>query len=264
MVRRHDRARFMAGAHVFPGGGVDPTDFAEPGAAWLNRADAASAHFPELPARDAVAFHIAAIRELFEEAGVLLTHDDGPVGATSGPGGLMLDRLRADVNARHASFPALVANAALRLDVEALTPFAHWVTPPPGDRRFDTRFFLARLPLGQNAAPDDAETTEGAWLTPRAALDAAVGRRLILPPPTWATLRELEPLVSVDEALQWASSRQIDRREPLLVVENSNRVMIMPGHPRHPTLNRGSVPFETEFVWTESDRVWLPAQDRRR
>jgi 8-oxo-dGTP pyrophosphatase MutT (NUDIX family) len=201
---------------------------------------------------------VAAIRELFEEAGVLLARRLGnSIDVTERPDLAMLGGLRADVHAGRAPFHVLVSEAGWQLDFEALTPFAHWVTPP-GGRRFDTRFFLARLPMGQNATPDNTETTEGVWLAPRAALNAAVERRLILPPPTWATLRELETLMSVDKAIDWARGRQIDRREPAVVVENSNRVMIMPGHPRHPTLNLGLVPFETEFMWSEADQAWRP------
>ena len=101
MVRRHDEARFMAGAHVFPGGRVEPDDLRDPDGPCLRGTDEAHRLPSDLPAREAMAFHVAAIRELFEEAGVLLAHGPLPsVGdVMESPDTATLGRLRADVHA---------------------------------------------------------------------------------------------------------------------------------------------------------------------
>jgi hypothetical protein len=115
-------------------------------------------------------------------------------------------------------------------------------------RRFDTRFFVARVPPEQIPAHDETETTHSDWITPAAAIAAAVRREIVLPPPTWSTLRELEPFQTVDDTLAWARRRDVVRREPLLVVEDGRRMLVMPDQLR--------------FVWT--DGYWLPGAETER
>ena len=99
---------------------------------------------------------------------------------------------------------------------------------PIEGRRFDTRFFMTRVPVGQVPAHDDRETTDGAWVTPRDAIARAVHREIVLPPPTWITLRELERHATVDGALAWAAARRVSRREPSIIEEDGARVLVMP------------------------------------
>src|SRR4029077_9587113 len=101
-----------------------------------------------------------------------------------------------DVHSAVRTLRAIVEAEGLRLALDALVLFAHWVTPPIDTRQFDTRFFMARLPPNQTPAHDDSETTHSSWVRPADALAQAVAGDILLPPPTWTTLRELEPFAS--------------------------------------------------------------------
>jgi hypothetical protein len=116
----------------------------------------------------------------------------------------------------------------LTLALDVLVEWAWWVTPPLDTRRFDTRFFLARMPAGQTSGHDDQETIDSRWTTAAAALEADRRNEIVLPPPTWMTLRELLPFVTVDEALIFAATRPIVRREPQVLQENGERWLQMP------------------------------------
>ena len=87
----------------------------------------------------------------------------------------------------------MIEREGLRLALDALVLFAHWVTPPIDTRQFDTRFFMTRVPPHQTPAHDDTETTHSVWITPAAAIAQSRRGEIVLPPPTWTTLRELEP-----------------------------------------------------------------------
>ena len=123
---------------------------------------------------------------------------------------------------------SIVAREGLRLALDALIRYAHWVTPPVEGRRFDTRFFVARVPPRQTPAHDDTETTESIWTTATAAIASAERREIVLPPPTWTTLKELQRFRSVDDVLEWAATRNILRSEPVSVQENGSRLLVMP------------------------------------
>jgi 8-oxo-dGTP pyrophosphatase MutT (NUDIX family) len=249
LVRRHQGTAFMGGAHVFPGGRVDAGDRAAADPAWCDGVDAAAAQLGGLPVADALAFHVAALRELFEEAGVLLARDPSHrFIALAGPDiRARVAQYRADVHAGRCGIRGVVECEHVRLALDALVPFAHWVTPPIDVRQFDTRFFLARVPPEQTPVHDETETTHSVWLTPAAALAGAVRDEIVLPVPTWTTLRELEPFHSVDDALAWARRRRIVRRMPLLVERDGERMLVLPGDPLHPD-GSGEAPLETRFV----------------
>jgi 8-oxo-dGTP pyrophosphatase MutT (NUDIX family) len=260
LVRRHDRTPFMGGAHVFPGGAVDPGDRDIDGS-WCSGDAPACAGSDEVPA---AAFHVAGLRELFEEAGILLARDvDGALIAPHEIDPDRLTRMRAAVHARQTTLRDAIAREGLRLALDALTLSAHWVTPPVRDgRRFDTRFFVARVPEGQEATHDAHETNESVWLTPAGGMAAAARNEIVLPPPTWTSLREIDALPSVDAILAWARQRQVERREPEIVEAGGVRMLVMPGDPRHSLRDvPPSVP-ETCFVWY-GDRWHPEAVDTR-
>jgi 8-oxo-dGTP pyrophosphatase MutT (NUDIX family) len=207
--------------------------------------DQARQQLPDLPPAEAVAFHVCAARELFEEAGVLLARDRSGAFVSLGDSvdQQRFKQYRHDVHAHRRTLGEIAEREGLRLALDSLTRYAHWVTPPVEGRRFDTRFFVTRVPPLQTAAHDETETIEGGWITAAAALDAAAGRGIVLPPPTWITLRELKPRGSVDEIVAWSRARQIRRREPVLVQENGTRLLVMPDS-------------GTRFVFT--DGYWRP------
>jgi 8-oxo-dGTP pyrophosphatase MutT (NUDIX family) len=204
LVERHRRIEFAEGALVFPGGKVEEVD-RDP------RLAARCAGAAGLEAA-ALALRVAAIRETFEESGVLLARP---------PGGELLDaaRLRG-IEARHrASLRAdpgrlreLLEQESLELACDALVPFAHWITPEFMPRRFDTHFFLAAAPPDQVAAHDGEESVDSLWTTPAAALALAEARERTLLFPTLMNLRKLGRSASVAQALERA------RREPVVTV----------------------------------------------
>jgi 8-oxo-dGTP pyrophosphatase MutT (NUDIX family) len=257
MVRRHEKAVFMGGAYVFPGGAVDASDreLVEP--RWIDGSAHAVRQLAALPPEEALALHVAAVRELFEEAGVLVARHDA--------GGLLhLDGEA--VRARYAAhrldlhdgtrlLRQILADEALRIAADALVVSAHWVTPPIDVRRFDTRFFITRLPEGQVASHDARETTESLWIAPARAIDAAGRDEIILPTPTWITLRELAEFDSVESILTWARSRTVARREPGFIRTADSKVLIMP----HADFADRWGAAETRFVW-DRDR-WRPVAD---
>jgi 8-oxo-dGTP pyrophosphatase MutT (NUDIX family) len=255
MVRRHHAIAFMAGAHVFPGGRVDESDRSAD-ASWCDAVPAAREKLPGVAPDDALAFQVAAARELFEEAGVLLArHADGNyVSLAPAADRERFSTQRAALNAGRATLQQIVTDENLRLALDALVHYAHWVTPPADVRRFDTRFFVTRVPPHQTPVHDDHETTDSVWIRPAGAIVAAGRGEIMLPPPTWATLRELERFVSVDAALAWSRARPIHRREPKVIIDNGVRRVILPGDVLFPDPH--PMPFETRFVLT--DGRWSP------
>ncbi len=257
MVRRHDRAVFMAGAHVFPGGVVDVSDGDASYSRCCDGIDRAAAQLPDLPLAGALALHVAAVRELFEEAGVLLARD-----ASGGFARLDDDRFgqyRQDLHSGVRTLRDVLEREDLRLAADALVVCAHWVTPPIGTRRFDTRFFAARLPAHQNPTHDDRETSDGYWTDARSTIGAANRGEIVLAPPTWVMLHELEPFQSVEEVLTWARGLKVRRREPALVQHEGSKVLVMTGDPSQAQPGQGVAPAEMRFIWAKDQ--WRPEKD---
>ena len=231
LLRRTAELEFAPGACVFPGGSVDERD-ADPGIGWVGPAPEDFAAQLDVPPERARALVCAAIRETFEESGVLLAGS-----SAEGASGLVGDSaaLAAD---RHAlltgttTLGEVLGRRGLVLRTDLLTPWARWITPEVSPRRFDTWFFAAALPAGQTAtaAPeghaDPGESESGTWLRPGAALDAAEAGEITLLPPTAVTLRELAAHQDVDGIL--ARRRTITPRLPRVTVENGKVRLSMP------------------------------------
>jgi 8-oxo-dGTP pyrophosphatase MutT (NUDIX family) len=189
MVERHANIGFAGGALVWPGGRIDPHDH-DP--AWMSLAtDLIRFDEEERAAR------VGAIREAFEETGLLLaTHDGRPVGQEAS----VLHNFRQAVDRDASLFQPLVRDNGFCLETGHLMPFARWVPPPALHKRFDTRFYLARLPEGQTPQQDGTEAVDIIWIRPRDALEQLqAGKRKIIFP----TARNLELLAlsnSVEEA----------------------------------------------------------------
>ncbi|OLC51801.1 MAG: hypothetical protein AUH43_01700 [Acidobacteria bacterium 13_1_40CM_65_14] len=258
MVRRHEGTAFMGGAHVFPGGRVDAADrdAALIDDTWCDGIMHATRQLAGMPEVEAVAYHVAAARELFEEAGVLLARDASGqfVSLASAGDHARFKQYRGDVHGGTSMLRDVLLRERLRLAFDTLIHFAHWVTPPSDTRRFDTRFFVTRVPPHQTPAHDETETTHSTWLTAAGAIAKATANDIVLPPPTWTTLREIEPCASVADALEWARRRHVVRREPKLVEQDGQRLLVMPGDPLHPDRPDEPPASETRFVWT--DRRW--------
>ncbi len=201
LLRRADTLRFAPGYHVFPGGAVDPGDGSPEALALLDGPLAATGG----ASADGVtpAHVVSALRECFEEAGVLLARDAAGRPAHADPGRaarLAAARGAGEGQGGTVPFLELLAREGLRLDGGALRYFGHWVTPPWSPIRFDTRFFLAWLPEGAEALACGRESAGGAWWTPAAALAAhAGGAGMALMMPTRTTLRFLAQFHSSEE-----------------------------------------------------------------
>jgi 8-oxo-dGTP pyrophosphatase MutT (NUDIX family) len=262
MVRRHEKTAFMGGAQVFPGGRVDETD-ADGDESWCDGIEHAGRQLPGMPAAEAVAYHVAAARELFEEAGVLLARNAAGsfVPLADPETHARFRQYRFDIHSHSTTFADVVRRERLRLALDALVLFAHWVTPPIDTRQFDTRFFLTRVPPEQTPAHDEKETTESTWVKAAAAIAQAEAGAIVLPPPTWTSLRELEPFGTVDEAIAWARHRPVDRRQPKMIDDDGVRMLVIPGDPLHPDTAAGEIPRETRFV-TVDRRRWRAERGR--
>ncbi|MFK7989240.1 MAG: NUDIX hydrolase [Sandaracinaceae bacterium] len=226
MVRRHAKSGFMAGAYVFPGGTLDDEDQAP---ALLDRVEGcsaagAAAALGEANGQLALGLYVAALRETFEEAGILLA--DGV-----DPGELAAGRTRLHEGA---AFLDIVRELDLRLRADALVPFSRWVTPVAEKRRYDARFFLARAPRKQRAEHDRIEVTAGEWLTPGAALDACERGRITLFPPTLRTLEQLVAFDSLDAAIADVRGRVPRPVMPVLRPHGDTIALTLPGDPEHP------------------------------
>jgi len=158
---------------------------------------------------------------------------------------------------RQAAVREVKEEANVALAPADLAPLAHWVTPEIESRRYDTRFFLARMPSGQEPRHDEGEMTALAWLSPTAAIEKFARREMLLPPPTWTTIRQLEKLTSIDEVFAWARHRKVVRVMPGFVQTDDLTMLTLPGDPLFPTIPDWEVPEETRFVLEEGAR-WQP------
>jgi 8-oxo-dGTP pyrophosphatase MutT (NUDIX family) len=206
LMRRVVGMAFAGGMTVFPGGRVDASD-ADPHIGTVGGNVAALARRLGESVQDARAALVAAGRELFEETGVLLTK---PMPAIETAG------LRRQLEDRVVSFSEVLGEMGGVLDLDALHPWARWVTPESEPRRYDTHFYLAALPDGAEADDDTPEASAAHWLGIRAALaEAAAGTRLMLPP-TLVMLRDLAGFDSVQEAVDSAPTRPLEAVQPVL------------------------------------------------
>jgi 8-oxo-dGTP pyrophosphatase MutT (NUDIX family) len=199
LLRRTKGMPFAGGMTAYPGGGVDPRD-GDTEIAWAGPSPAQWATAFGCDERTARELVCAAVRETFEEAGVLLAgSDDGSV--VPDVSGDDWEAQRQALLTRELSLAELLAGRGLALRSDLLRPFAHWITPPVEPRRYDTKFFAAALPVGQEARHVSGEADEAEWLTPSAALaELSAGMRPMLPPTTH-TLGQLAPFPDVTAAL---------------------------------------------------------------
>ena len=194
MTARHEDSGFAAGALVFPGGKVEVEDRV------LRRSCAGCEALDDT----ALGFRIAAIRETFEETGILLARNFGGTTLLSAADFDDLRRHHAETGDAP-GFAALVAASGLRLATDTLVPYAHWITPIDRPKRFDTHFFLAPAPEDQVAVHDGREAVETVWTTPQATLEAADRDEVKLVFATRMNLVKLAASRTVAEALAAAA-----------------------------------------------------------
>ena len=216
LLRRNRATGFVPGAWVFPGGRVDAAD-GEAALAdrWLRLTPEGAAGRLGLGMDadpPAIAYYGAAVREVFEETGLLAGSDLMGDGAD--------DRMREAREAllgRGVPFARVLKRLNARLDGTAIEYIAHWVTPVAEPRRYDTRFFAARVPRGATAVHDEREMTGAVWLTPRAALERHREGRLPMIFPTIRTLEDLCDFATAEDLLAHYRGRTIPRVQPEIV-----------------------------------------------
>ncbi|MCF2539054.1 NUDIX hydrolase [Streptomyces sp. FB2] len=227
MLRRRTSMAFAGGAYAYPGGGVDPRDeheirWAGPARAWWSS---------RLGVEEATAQAIvcAAVRETYEEAGVLLAGptEDTVVGDTTGDD---WEADRAALVARDLSFAEFLDRRGLVLRSDLLGAWTRWITPEFEPRRYDTWFFVASLPEGQRTRNASTEADRTVWIHPSEAAAAYDKGELLMMPPTIATLRQLTPYATATEALAAAQDRDLTPVLAQATLVNDEIVLAWPGH----------------------------------
>lgn len=239
LLRRVQSMAFAAGMTVFPGGSVDPRDSELPDAAF-HGIDLDAWTGPLGADRSlAAALACAAVRETFEESGVMLagTPDGALVADTSGDD-WESDRLA--LLDRSLSLAAMLTRRGLVLRADLLRPWAHWITPEIEPRRYDTRFFVAALPSGQRTRDVGGEADRVAWRRPVDALHDAEAGEVAMLPPTAFTLAELSAYDTVADVLAAGSRRDIQTVLPRLVVTGDTARLLLPHD--DPEVDPGSPP----------------------
>jgi len=220
LLKRSARTRFIPGAYVFPGGRVEPEDASEGVIYRVTGLTAAEAdgHLgtsgADLPG---IAFFVAALRETFEETGILLGEDSGQCrsvkngGEEDGEG-----RFRTGLRRGSMELPEVLDGLGARLGAGRVSYMAHWVTPVQERYRYDTRFFVAEVPRGCPAFPDGEELVEHLWVTPAEAMRRNEGGSLPMVFPTLFTLEALAAFRDPAEALLRMGGPHIPRLLPIV------------------------------------------------
>lgn len=213
MVVRHHQIDFASGALVFPGGKIDAQDKEAELRDHCRGADGLG--------EDAVALRIGAVREAFEESGVLLAREKGKEDFLSAARVRALEEWRTRFNQRKARMLDFVRAAEIDLALDALVPFAHWITPDFMPKRFDTHFFAAAAPAHQ-ALHDGGESVDSVWIDPAAALaEAAAGKRTIIFP----TRLNMEKLAKCGSLAAALAAQPIVTVQPWLAQENGKTML---------------------------------------
>ena len=221
MVVRHHEIDFASGALVFPGGSVDPADRDPTVRARCTGGDSLAA--------DELAFRVAAIREAFEECGVLLARPRGSASFVGAERLRVLEaRWRLALVRDNVGIGAMLAEEDLVLAVDALVPFAQWITPTMMPKRFDTWFFLAHAPADQVAVHDGEESVDSVWIRPAdACAEADEGRRTVIFP-TRMNLGKLGRSTSAAAAIDAAAASPVVTVLPTVEKAPGGRIMRIP------------------------------------
>lgn len=251
MLRRNLNSDFVGGAYVFPGGAVDPADReADLDPICEGRSDVDASRRLGIT-QGGLAFWVAAIRESFEEAGVLLAYDTAgdivDLDHTDGVARWADHRSAVDAGVRR--LIEVCRTESLRLAVDGMHYFGHWITPEGAPRRYDTRFFLAAAPARQTPLHDDREVIANEWLRPADALDRAEAGELTMMPPTISSLRAIARFDSSDAALAAATEiTDVPTILPRVVATDGGMRIVLPGDPGY---DGGGVTPDASVNWMD-------------
>ncbi len=238
LMKRSGLSDVLGGAYVFPGGKLDTADTIDD---MPNRLDQtpqalhAALNEPALSHHNAAALYVAALREAFEESGVLFAENANLAVSDK------TTAHAAELLKNGQSFPAILAQLGLRLQTQHVQPWSRWITPKLASvstKRFDTRFFIAAVPSHQTAAHDNYEATESVWFAPRAALEEYWRGGISLAPPQIMSLAHLSHHRTVASALAEARSKPPAVIEPEPFDYEGIRTITYPGDPQHSVRQR--------------------------
>jgi len=274
LLKRHAQNVFMGGSFVYPGGKLDKEDSTEEILArsrGVAEDEARQILGDDDPENVSIAYWIAGIRELFEEAGILLAYNKK---------NQLFSIDNEDVRQRFAcyrnslqkgekSFLQIITEEDLTLALDQCFYYAHWITPEARNVRFDTRFFIARTIPSQEASPDEKETIEGVWVPPAEALQRNLEGTIALSPPTLKTLEDLSRFSSIHDLLDAIPEREKPPILPILLNPMANEVLIFPWDPEYADFQSGrlrqptshgspSGPFDNSTRLVLKDGRWLP------
>ncbi len=226
LIRRHSAMPFAAGMYAFPGGTVDPRDY-DPPVQWAGPPPAAWAERLRCAEPLASALVCAAVRETFEESGVLLAgHTSETVVADTTADDWEADRL---AMVQHTlALAEFMKRRSLVLRSDLLAAFAHWITPEFEPRRYDTRFFVAVMPEGQRTRDVSGEADRVIWLRPAAVLAGVDSGAMAMLPPTYVAMRDLTAIASASDALDLAADRPITTVVPGVEIVDGEGLLTLP------------------------------------
>lgn len=233
LVLRNRKSSFVPGYHVFPGGSLDPDDYA-PGMDRFIRGidrEQASRILPDMShSEKALGAWVAGIRETFEEAGILIARkkDGAPVAIRTQEEQQRFEDYRRLLNKGAMKFAQILETEDLFLPGDDLHYFSHWITPEPFPLRYDVRFFLAEIPAQQLVSHDGSELTDHVWLRPSAALADYETGRIGMVLPQIMTLQELSRFKTVDEAILSAKQRHVPATLTKIIQLDGRDVEVMP------------------------------------
>jgi 8-oxo-dGTP pyrophosphatase MutT (NUDIX family) len=247
LLKRHEKSSFMGGNYVYPGGRVDPDDGTSEICSLCKGISTEKAHQMfggSIPPGESLAYWIAGIRELFEESGVLLAYDQK--GNLFQPkNSVERERFldyRGHLQKGKLTLCQLAQKEGLLLAMDQLHYYAHWITPEARSQRFDTRFFLARHPIGQEASHDEKETIAGLWLTPQKALGENLEGEMVLSPPTLKTLEDLSRFKTINDLCDSIKTTEIRPILPILTNVSDESFILFPWDPEYQIFQKGEVP----------------------
>ena len=221
LLKRDRNASFVPGAYVFPGGRVDPADWTKQTLAsvdGLTTETAATRLGLVGTSPPAIAYYIAALREAFEETGILVGVGPNAQAPPTAAANVEVEVLRNGLMEGSVSFNEALKNLSCRIDGSSIEYLAHWITPEREPRRFDTRFFAARVQTDAEPIFDPREMTEARWLSPKEALARNQGGTLPMIFPTIDTLQRLADYTTVGDALRGIGDVSIPTLMPKLVL----------------------------------------------
>lgn len=240
MMKRNLKSGFVPGMYVFPGGGLDDTDLSFKNNGLCNCLDDAAASGTLGLVCDGLAYWVAAIREAFEESGLLLARNEaGEVVSLADPQiAQRFSEHRRQLNAGTSAFPALLQTENLQLAADRLTYFAHWITPVGLPRRYDTRFFMAEAPAGQEPLQDERETIAATWVSPGEALSLHQRGEFEMRTPTVRTLESFSDYDNVANLRRGLAAKRDVRVMLPRIGKDGGR--ILPGEPGYEEAAAGS------------------------